>query len=112
MRTVLGAMLLCMSWFVQAHSPITSTSPTADALLDSPPKTIAFNFKSDFRLTRVTSAHGSDDPVTLDTSHLTGFAKTFELPLVSMGSGEYRIVWRGLSGDGHVQTGAFSFTVK
>jgi len=79
--------------------------------VDTPPKTVTLNFKNKFRLTRVTSTHGSRDSVNLDTSHLTDFAKTFELPFVSMGAGQYRIEWRGLGSDSHVQSGAFKFTV-
>ncbi len=112
MQTLVGAVLLSVSWLVHAHSPITSTSPEKDALVDTTPKTVTLNFKNKFRLTRVTSTHGSHDSVYLDTSHLTDFAKTFELPLVSMGAGQYRIEWRGLGSDGHVQSGEFSFTVK
>lgn len=112
MRTLVAAVLLSVSWLVHAHSPITSTSPEKDALVDTPPKTVTLNFKNKFRLTRVTSTHGSRDSVNLDTSHLTDFAKTFELPFVSMGAGQYRIEWRGLGSDSHVQSGAFKFTVK
>ncbi|MEM7376371.1 MAG: copper resistance CopC family protein [Pseudomonadota bacterium] len=112
LRLLIGALALGVSLVAQAHSPLKSTLPANDATLNTPPERITLSFKGDFRLTRITASHANRAPVVLDISHVTGFAHTFVVPLASMGAGDYRIEWRGLGKDGHVQSGAFSFTVQ
>ncbi|MEM9603037.1 MAG: copper resistance CopC family protein [Pseudomonadota bacterium] len=111
-RALVGASVFSLSVAAHAHSPLQSTVPPEGATLDTAPKVITLSFTRDFRVTRVTATRVSEQPVVLNTGHITAFTRSVDVPLESTGVGDYRIEWRGLSGDGHVQTGAFTFTVR
>ena len=111
-RPVILFALLFFVLTARAHSPLSSTAPTNGAVVDSVPLAVSLTFKRLFRLTRVTSTVADTPAEKLDISHIDDFARSFELPLVSKGAGTYRIEWRGLGEDGHVQKGHFSFTVQ
>ena len=70
------------------------------------------SFAKRIRLTRVRLIHGDRAPADLDLGDQKSFATRFVVPLAGMGSGLYRIEWRGLSGDGHAVRNAFTFRVQ
>ena len=113
MKAILLAGLLALATTpALAHSAVDATAPENGAVLAQAPPNIVLTFAKPIRLTRVRMTHDARNAIDLDLGEQTAFANRFELPLKDMGSGLYRIEWRGLSGDGHAMRKTFSFRVK
>ena len=84
-----------------AHSGLDTTAPEDGTVLTGAPLQIILTFAKPIRLTRILLTHGDQAPTDLDLGDQKSFATRFVVPLTDMGSGIYRIEWRGLSGDGH-----------
>lgn len=109
---VLLAGLISFHGGVQAHSKVTITEPENKAVLQETPTAIKLNFANKIRLTKVTLQRAEQEVIDLDLSNDKGFKNKFSLLNTSKGNGLYKINWRGLSIDGHVMQGKFSFTVE
>ncbi len=105
------ALLATLATVALAHSRVDTTTPENGATIAEVPSEISFNFADDIRLTRVEMTHQDIHSVPLDIGNQTSFDRLFTLPLEDMGTGAYRIEWRGLGVDGHAMQGEFSFTV-
>ena len=113
MKPLMWVALLClMATPVCAHSGLDATAPEHGAVLAGAPRHIVLTFAKRTRLTRVRLTHGDQAPADLDLGEQKSFATRFVMPLTDMGSGLYRIEWRGLSGDGHAMRNAFTFRVQ
>ena len=111
-KSILAGLIGIWASAAIAHSPLEGTTPAADAVVGQIPESVAFDFKDDIRLTRVTMTHGDKDGVDLDLSGHDGFTSEYAIPMTAMGDGVYLIEWRGLGADGHPMNGSFSFTVE
>ena len=109
---LLAAILAFAATPALAHSAIDATAPENGAVLAQAPPHIVLTFAKRIRLTRVRMTHDDGPATDLDLNGQTAFATRFELQLENMGSGLYRIEWRGLSGDGHTMRSAFTFRVE
>ena len=94
---------------VMAHSPVTETNPDDGAVLTPSPEVIRIEFADPIRLVGV-SLSGADTDADLDVPAAAAARHEFGVPELSAGS--YRVEWRGMAGDGHVMSGAFSFEVE
>lgn len=103
-----SSLLLCNAL---AHSPLQNVFPDDGAELDAMPNEVRLIFKRNMRLTKITSSHNGGNQMILDLNGQTSFATEFQIPIHGNGSGEYRVHWRGLGDDGHVQKGSFFFKV-
>ena len=113
MRVALLAGLIAVAaTLALAHSAVDATAPENGAELAQAPAHIVLTFTKRIRLTRVRMTHDAGDAIDLDLGEQKEFGTRFELPLKDMGSGIYRIEWRGLSGDGHTVRNTFGFRVK
>jgi methionine-rich copper-binding protein CopC len=110
--TIILIALISFHSVVLAHSKVTTTQPTNDAVLQKAPTTIGLDFDKKIRLTKVTLQRVEQDAVDLDLSQFKDFRNSFSLSNTLQGKGVYTINWRGLSIDGHVMQGEFSFTVE
>ena len=93
-----------------AHAPKTGSLPEDKAVLSETPTSIDLSFASPMRLTKVTLA-GDGLEKKLDIAPKS-FATTFSLPIEALTNGDYTVEWRGMSEDGHVMDGNFTFTIK
>lgn len=109
---LLAGLVSIWAGAAMAHSPLEATTPAANAVVDTLPETLMFEFKDGIRLTRVTMTHGEHDGVDLDVSGHDGFVSDYAVPIAAMGNGVYLIEWRGLGVDGHAMNGSFRFTVE
>ncbi len=109
---LLAGLLFLGATTAFAHSKLNTTEPADGAVLAQAPPHIVLTFAKRIRLTRVRMTHDAGDTVDLDLGEQTAFATRFELPLKDMGSGLYRIEWRGLSGDGHAMRKTVTFRVQ
>ncbi|MEM8750183.1 MAG: copper resistance CopC family protein [Pseudomonadota bacterium] len=106
--------LLAMAAPALAHSPLKETVPADNAKVSATPSAIKVMFKKPARMTKVmiykTSGEGTGkERMAISTK---GFANEHVLQPTMAGSGDFKVEWRALGQDGHVQSGAFSFTVN
>ena len=94
------------------HTRVSTSDPVDGAVLAAAPESVSLEFANPIRLTRVELAIEDNEPVEFDLGSQTSFATQFVLPLVGKGEGTYKVSWRGLSTDGHVMQGEFSFLVE
>ena len=97
-----------------AHSPLKSTSPANEAVLNDVPNMLHFTFEKPARVVKVvmTHTHGNaSHEVKLELPN-KGMADELHLTPNFMGEGNYLIEWRALSEDGHSLKGNFSFKVE
>jgi copper resistance protein C len=101
---------LGLAAWVQAHTPLSASSPAADAAVPAP-KTLELTFGSDVRLTSValTDSGGSAKHVDAVPSAVASkFSLAVHDPLAP---GAYKVIWRAVGGDTHIISGEFAFTV-
>ncbi len=93
------------------HAKLRSSSPAAQAQLQTAPKSLILTFNESVQLAALTlSADGKSVPVTVDRSAPAAAQVTVQLP--ALAAGKYAVQWSVLSADdGHVSKGGFSFTV-
>ena len=110
-----------------AHSPLSSISPAAKAVLDTAPKVIEMTFKSPVKLIKLelfkvnaeakdsllSSLFGNDsgDKVSLESDALLQESATHTMILPLLEVGAYKIYWRAVSEDGHVMKGESAFQI-
>jgi copper resistance protein C len=109
-RLVEFALGLMVALAAQAHTPLQSSSPAADASVAAP-KTLELTFGGDVRLTSVSLADAAGAAKHLDAVP-TAVASKFSLGIHEpLAPGAYKVVWRAVGGDTHIITGEFGFTV-
>lgn len=97
-----------------AHDTLVASSPTADSTVETLPAEITLTFSeklitgdgaTELVVTDASGASVVNGPATVDGAIVTQ-------PLVAGGAaGEYHVVWKIVSSDGHPTSGEFSFTV-
>ncbi len=116
LATLLGAVFL-VTWpgYAAAHAFLDHSTPSADAVLATPPKSVQLWFsralEPAFSTVRVVDAEGKqvDDgkPVVSDDA-----PKLIQVALHPLATGKYKVIWRIVALDGHKAKGEFAFTVK
>ena len=95
-----------------AHDELLTSDPEDGATLQEAPEELVLTFSGQIAQVgaqlQITDAEGDDvsdgDPVAQGTDLVQ--------PLTDLGSGDYEVVWRVTSSDGHPISGAFGFTVE
>jgi methionine-rich copper-binding protein CopC len=109
MRIAAAAAALMAGTAALAHSMVTATDPADGAALTAAPEVIRIEFSEPIRLVGVAiSGAGRDAALEVPSAGAARYA--LEAP--DLPAGDYRVEWRGMAGDGHVMTGAFSFAVE
>ena len=114
LRLVVTTLLLCVSVSSQsfAHSKLAATSPGDGETVRGEVSNIAFSFSDPVRITLVKLVRSDDNETVQLTSELPqAFVQTLEAEVQPLQPGAYEAQWTAVSKDGHVMTGAFSFTV-
>ena len=112
-QSLLIACLLALSAAdAGAHSDIETTVPANGAVLGEAPAEIELEFAKPIRVTRIQLTVDQGAPVDLDLGEQASFATRIQIPFPAMGSGSYRIEWRGLADDGHTMRGELEFEVR
>lgn len=104
---------LLLTGHALAHSPLKSTSPANEAVLNDVPDMLHFTFEKPARVVKVVMTHTHGDAsheVKLELPN-KDLADELHLTPEFMGKGNYLIEWRALSEDGHALKGDFSFKV-
>lgn len=97
-----------------AHSPVKSTSPENNAVLNEVPEMLHLTFSKPARIVKVVMTHTNGDASHEMKLELPSKELADEVHLTPefMGVGEYVVDWRALSEDGHTIKGNFSFMVE
>ena len=104
---------LLLSVAAQAHSPLSSVTPSDGAVLAAAPEAIEMRFRGGARLIRFQLVNDGDGAkVGLGESHLMVESDAHSIVLPPLPAGSFTASWRALSEDGHVIKGGFSFAVK
>lgn len=115
LATLLTAFLVLFAPLsVSAHDALVSSSPGADATVETLPAELTLAFSA-----KLIDGEGATDVVVTDaagTSVTDGAASVdgavVTQPLMAQAqAGEYHVVWKVVSSDGHATDGEFSFTV-
>ncbi len=113
MKLILIVLLLSLSAKLAAtHSSSIETVPADGAVENQAPSSVVIRFDAKIRLTRVILTFEDWEGVTLDLAGNESFTDEIAIPVKDQGSGGYLIEWRGLSIDGHVRQGKFSFSIE
>ena len=104
------ALGLSLAVAAHAHTPLTASSPEADAAVAAP-RALELTFGSDVRLTALSLADARGGEKHLDAVP-TAIASKFELAIHdALPPGKYTVTWRAVGGDTHIISGEFGFTV-
>jgi methionine-rich copper-binding protein CopC len=113
--TLLAAFLILFSPLsASAHDALVSSSPAADESVESVPAELTLTFSA-----KLIDGDGATEVVVTgpDGSSITDGAATLDgavvtQPLQGSGpAGEYHVIWKVVSSDGHPTSGEYSFTV-
>lgn len=113
--TLLAAFLVLFSPLsASAHDALVSSSPAADSSVETLPAELTLTFSAKLidgeGATKLTVTGPAGESVIDGAPTVDGAIVT--QPLTGSGpAGEYRVVWRVVSSDGHPTSGKFSFTV-
>lgn len=104
--STLGLMIFATS--AAAHAHLESSLP-ADKATVSAPSAIELRFSEAVRVTSLTLQQGTSAASKLTAP--TSASKHVSVPVTGLTPGDYKVNWRVASGDGHLVSGAFAFTV-
>ncbi|MGM0554310.1 MAG: copper resistance CopC family protein [Pseudomonadota bacterium] len=108
----LAALLLALAIPLSAHQGKTGTTPADGATVQGSPAEIGIELDGAMRITQF-EVTGPDGSVSLANDSGSGLAERYFVePEETLPAGDYQVRWRGLSGDGHMVSGGFDFTVE
>jgi methionine-rich copper-binding protein CopC len=110
LRLIALVLGLTLAVAAQAHTPLKTSAPAADAAVGAP-TAIELAFGGDVRLTSVALTDSGGAAKHLDAVP-TEVGSMFSLAVHGpLAPGAYKVVWRAVGGDTHIITGEFAFTV-
>ena len=119
MRALLAALMLMLMAMVftapqaSAHTVLISTDPAADATLDAGPARVTATFNEELQPTFAAMTVVGPDGNLWSQGDAVVTGATASVGLRPLGpSGRYTVNYRVTSADGHVVSGAWSFTVR
>lgn len=109
---VTAAVLLGTAPAALAHDGLVSTSPAAEATVETGPAAVELDFSGEpLPLGTLVEVGGPDGPVTDGPPGISG-TRVVQPLAEDLPPGAYRVEWRSTSSDGHALTGTFDFTVS
>ena len=111
--TIVVALLLGTRRLALAHASLISAEPRQGSVLAASPSRIRLLFSEALEptLAQISLVAGDGHTIPLTASGDPHDVHALIAPVDSLGSGEYRVVWRVVSADGHPVEGTYVFTV-
>jgi hypothetical protein len=112
---LLAALALLISFTASAHTRMERSMPAADSLVSvSPPRiTLWFSERLEPAFSKVRVLDAADQPVDKDDTQVSeDDGKQITVSVPALAPGKYRVHWRVLSVDSHVNEGDFTFDVQ
>lgn len=114
--SVLISLLCLLLWVAtapaaNAHSELVSSTPENNTELTEPPSEVVLEFNEEMEPigTKIAVADPNGDPVSVGEPVLEGTVITQAISAEV--AGDYTVVWRTVSADGHPISGEFTFTL-
>lgn len=108
--TLTLALVLAQPALSLAHTGVASTSPKNGAILERSPAAIEIEFRGETRLTSVVAIATNKAERKLQFAPKSS-ATSFKLPNPELEPGRNKILWKGLSKDGHVVSGTLVYII-
>jgi copper transport protein len=106
--SIIGVLALSMN--AHAHSELASSTPADDTNVATAPQEIELRFSEAVTLTMLAIARNDQDKRALGPLPPKA-ATAFKVPVTGLTDGHYSVTWRALSGDTHVMSGEFTFSI-
>jgi copper transport protein len=108
---VVALVALALPATAVAHATLVRSSPASGAALAVAPREARFVFDDVVRPAAGIKAVRSDGTsVEAEKSHVVG-GRTLVVPLQRLSTGDYTVLWRVISDDGHTEAGVITFSV-
>ena len=109
----LAALALALAASVAlAHSEKEIVLPAENAVVEGSPEAIGMTFDGAMRITAITLKGPDGAPRALARTDRMAPVLEFRATPEPLAPGAYRVDWKGISTDGHMMEGGWSFTVK
>jgi methionine-rich copper-binding protein CopC len=109
---LLGLTALLLAGVAAAHTHLLRSAPADGSVATAAPKQLQLGFSEAAILTALSiRKDGESAPVALAPVSRQP-AATFTIDLPPLAAGRYLVKWRALSGDHHLASGSFSFSVQ
>ena len=95
-----------------AHTKVTRTIPANETVLKESPPEIKLIFPQAIKITAFKLLDSQGNEITLEQNKsLKPIKEKVAFP-PTLGAGTYRVIWRGISTDGHPIKGQITFTIS
>ena len=113
-KIIIFLIFVLNSTLSYSHSQLTEILPKDNVVYTKTPSQIQLKFRSKVKLIKVDLNKVAEDnqKIKLDLDSFKNRSKKFAIPMPSITSGKYNILWRALSPDGHIIKGKSEFEVK
>jgi methionine-rich copper-binding protein CopC len=105
-----GLALVAFAVTASAHAHLKKSSPADNSVITTSPSNLVLDFSEAARLTALSIQKGSEPEQKLKPLPTTA-AQQISVPLPPLTPGTYSVIWRVLSDDGHMMSGALHFTL-
>ena len=113
-KILIFLLLVLNSTLSYSHSQLIEILPKDNVIYTKTPPQIQLKFRSKVKLVKVDLNKIAEDnqKIKLDLTSFKESSNEFAIPMPSITSGKYNILWRALSPDGHIIKGKSEFEVK
>ena len=113
-KIIIFLIFVLNSTLSYSHSQLTEILPKDNVVYTKTPSQIQLKFRSKVKLIKVDLNKVAEDnqKIKLDLDLFKNRSREFSIPMPSITSGKYNILWRALSPDGHIIKGKSEFEVK
>lgn len=108
-----GLLAVCLAApLAAAHTTVKSATLEDGGIYQTMPETFDLVFAQKVGLAGFSITDADGHSVDIDYTPPKSMETNFSIALPQLGRGHYRVSWRAMAKDGHVLTGALSFTVR
>jgi methionine-rich copper-binding protein CopC len=105
-----GLALVHFGSTANAHAHLQNSSPAENSVITTSPTNLVLNFSEVARLTALSLQKGNEAKQSMKPLPAAA-ARQISVPLPLLTPGVYAVIWRVVSDDGHVMSGALHFTL-
>ncbi len=111
--SLVAAFALALPAIAHAHASLVRSTPQDGAVLAAAPTSVRFVFDDDVRArSGIKAIKNGGGSVLTGKPHVVGGGRVLVVPLrAGLGDGDYTVLWRALSDDGHTLAGVTTFAV-
>ena len=113
-KIILSFFFIISPTLSYSHSQLTEILPRENVVYSKAPLQIKLKFRTNVKLVKINLNKINDEnqKIKLDLDSFTERSKDFAVPMPKISPGEFNILWRALSPDGHVIKGKSYFEIK